>query len=356
MNCIHVVGNRPQFIKLALLHQAIAKHTSFQQKIVHTGQHYDKMMSDIFFNELKIPPPDYQLKVNRLPHHAQIGRMTEKIGNILAAEKNNGVIIYGDTNTSLAGALAAKKNDLPIAHVEAGIRTGNEKMPEESNRYLVDRLSDINFCPTNLCKKNLEEEGVAGHKITVTGDIMLDAWKHAWDLINTGTPLARVPAHHYVLATIHREENNESAEKLAAIVEALNEIKKTIPVIMPCHPKTRKKIRELGIKAHFTLLSPCSYLQMIRLLDHSAYVITDSGGFCREAFFSGKPSLVIMDHPFWPEIIEQQQCLQTPAVRKTILDNFSRLQKVPIQYDQTIFGKGDAAKQMAAILAQEWSR
>ncbi|HJT75252.1 MAG TPA: UDP-N-acetylglucosamine 2-epimerase, partial [Chitinophaga sp.] len=192
MNCIHIVGNRPQFIKLALLHRAIAKHTPFPQKILHTGQHYDKLMSDVFFNELNIPPPDYQLKVNRLPHHAQIGRMTEKIGNILAGEKDSGVIIYGDTNTSLAGALAAKKNHLPIAHVEAGIRTGDEQMPEESNRYLTDRLADINFCPTRLCKENLQKEGVPDDKIAVTGDIMLDAWKHAWDRIYEGTPLAKV--------------------------------------------------------------------------------------------------------------------------------------------------------------------
>ena len=356
MNCIHVVGNRPQFVKLALLHQAIAKHTPFQQKILHTGQHYDKMMSDVFFTELKIPSPDYQLKINRLSHHAQIGRMTEKIGNILAGEKNSGVIIYGDTNTSLAGALAAKKNHLPIAHVEAGIRTGNEKMPEESNRYLTDRLSDINFCPTLLCKKNLENEGVPAQRIAVTGDIMLDAWNHAWERIYDGSPLSRVPAHHYVLATIHREENNESPQKLKAIIEALNEIRKVMPVIMPCHPKTRKKIKELGIKVHFTLQAPCSYLQMVRLLDHAAYVITDSGGFCREAFFSGKPSLVIMDNPFWPEIIEQRQCLQTAATKQSILDNFALLQKAPITYDKTIFGDGDAAKRMATILAQEWSR
>lgn len=356
MNCIHIVGNRPQFIKLALLYQAIAKYTPFQQKILHTGQHYDKLMSDVFFKELKIPPPDYQLKVNRLSHHAQIGRMTEQIGNILATEKNGGVIIYGDTNTSLAGALAAKKNRLPIAHVEAGIRTGDEKMPEESNRYLVDRLADINFCPTNLCQKNLESEGVAGNKIVVTGDIMLDAWKHAWERIYEGTFLGKIPAHHYVLVTIHREENNESPEKLAAIVEALNEIKKRMPVIMPCHPKTRKKIKELGIKVNFNLQAPCSYLQMVRLLDHSAHVITDSGGFAREAFFSGKPSLVIMDRPFWPEIIEQRQCLQTAATKEDILGNFALLQQVPILYDQTIFGQGDAAKQMATILAQEWSQ
>ncbi|HJU45203.1 MAG TPA: UDP-N-acetylglucosamine 2-epimerase, partial [Chitinophagaceae bacterium] len=133
-------------------------------------------------------------------------------------------------------------------------------------------------------------------------------------------------------------------------------IKKTIPVIMPCHPKTRKKIRELGMKIHFSLQAPCSYLQMVRLLDHAALVITDSGGFCREAFFSGKPSLVIMEQPFWPEIIEQQQCLQTSATRQDILDNFALLQKVPVQYDETIFGQGDAAKQMATILAQEWSK
>lgn len=356
MNCIHIVGNRPQFIKLALLHQAISLHTPFQQKILHTGQHYDKTMSDVFFNELKIPAPDYQLKINRLPHHTQIGRMTEKIGNILATEKNSGVIIYGDTNTSLAGALAAKKNHLPIAHVEAGIRTGDERMPEESNRYLTDRLSDINFCPTTLCKKNLEEEGVPDSKIAVTGDIMLDAWKHAWERIYNGAVLEKVPPHHYVVATIHREENNESPARLQSIVEALNEIRKTIPVIMPCHPKTKKKIKELGIKIHFQLQGPCSYLQMVRLLDHAAYVITDSGGFCREAFFSGKPSLVIMDRPFWPEIIEQQQCLQTAATRQAILDNFQLLQKVPIKYDETIFGQGDAAKRMATILAQEWSQ
>jgi UDP-GlcNAc3NAcA epimerase len=334
MNCIHIVGNRPQFIKLALLHQAIAEHTSFPQKIIHTGQHYD----------------------NRLSHHAQIGRMTEQIGNILAAEKDSGVIIYGDTNTSLAGALAAKKNHLPIAHVEAGIRTGDEKMPEESNRYLTDRLADINFCPTSLCKKNLESEGATGGKVAFTGDIMLDAWKHAWDRIYAGAHLAKVPPHHYVLVTIHREENNESPEKLIAIVEALNEIRKSIPVIMPCHPKTRKKIRELGIKVTFSLQPPCSYLQMVRLLDHSSHVITDSGGFCREAFFSGKPSLVIMDHPFWPEIIEQGQCLQTAAKKQDILDNFALLQKAPIQYDEGIFGHGNAANQMAAILEQEWNQ
>lgn len=356
MRCIHIVGNRPQFVKLALLHRAIGAYTSFAQKIIHTGQHYDASMSGVFFQELNIPSPDYMLNVNQLPHHSQIGRMTEQIGDVLVKEKECGVIIYGDTNTSLAGALAAKKNNIPIAHVEAGIRTYDETMPEESNRYLIDRMAELNFCPTYLCEKNLIDEGLGrrhAKKIINTGDIMLDAWLYAAkqpQLHQTDLPAT------FTLATIHREENNSSPEKLSEIVRGLNAINEILPVIMPCHPKTQKKIDELGIPVLFNIRSPFSYMEMMQVLNKASYVITDSGGFCREAFFSQKPSLVIMEHPFWPEITEHGTCLQTKAEMRNIVDNFALLRKTPPKFNVDIFGRGNAARLMADVIAQEWKK
>lgn len=352
MNCIHVVGTHTQLFQLAFLHQAIAEVSALKQKIVCFGHQYTKIRSDPFFEKFDLPSPHYEPLTNDLSQPAQIDKLT----TILAHEKHSAVIVYGDTGTSAAGALAAKKHDFPIAHVEAGIRTGDNSLPEERNRHMADRLADIHFCSTTLCKKNLQREGMAGRTTAVTGDIMLDAWKYAWKRIYDRVPLEKIPTHHYVLVTIDREENTASPEKLAAIVTALNEIHPTIPVIMLCHPAIRKKIKALGIKVLFRLELPCSYLQMVRLLDHAAFVITDSKGLCREAFFSGKPSLIVMEYPFWPEIIEQGQCIQTSATREEILANFAALQKAPISYDETIFGHGNAAEQMAAILAKEWSK
>lgn len=340
---LHIVGNRPQFIKLAVLHKAIASTEKFLQKIVHTGQHWSPDMSDIFFSELQIPAIDIQFDpVNSLSSDIFIGHTSMLLYEYFNTEKNLIAFVYGDTNTTLAAAIASKRSGIPLFHFEAGIRTDDKTMPEEINRLLTDRIADTNYCCTRRNYTTMLAEGynsTINSRVVLSGDLMYDAF------LRTNPSSNRKPTteKNYVLATIHRVSNILSKENLSKIVKGLNRIHKNIPVIMPLHPHTRKRILEFGLTPGFIMTVPLGYPDMKRLLIDSDYVITDSGGLSREAFFSKKKSMIIMEKPFWPEIIEAGCGINVPA-SASIEREFCRLSDLNADFSTPIFGSGNAAQ------------
>lgn len=352
MKIVTIVGARPQFIKAATVSREISKDSDLKEIIVHTGQHYDEKMSAVFFNEMKIPEPDYNLSINRLSHGAMTGRMLEEVERILHIENPEWVVVYGDTNSTLAGALAASKLKIKVAHVEAGLRSNNKNMPEEINRILTDRISDVLFCPTDTAVDNLIKEGYNkfDSNIEKIGDVMLDAIlfykKHAKQ-INYNLP------QEYVLATIHREENTNNRVRLSSIIEAFNEINKTIPVIFPLHPRTNKFIKKYNLELNFQLLEPASYLEMITLLERCNVVMTDSGGLQKEAFFFKKPCLTLRDQTEWVELInEGVNKLVNTRNALNIINSYNFTKKRKYSFDSNIFGTGNAAKKVVKLLKQ----
>ncbi len=395
MKTVHIVGNRPQFIKLSLLYRAWQRKDGGRPLIIHTGQHFSDNMSAIFFQEFNIPNPDYQLNINNQPHAEMIGRMLIALDPVIADEKPDGIIVYGDTNTTLAGALAAKKRNIPLGHVEAGIRTGQENMPEESNRYLTDRLSGLNFACTyrgveNLLKEgftpgrnqvgnpgegkeaisgtenpksgkisgmeNGKNHGISG-QIFNTGDIMLDAALLFKDKAREQSSLLRnltLEGKPFILATIHRAENLDNPRALGEILTALNILHRSQPVVFPVHPRTRQVIDQHRIPLEVFTIPPVGYLDMIALTQACQQVVTDSGGLAREAFFFHKPSVIVMQNPFWPEIFEHGPSLQANAAEEEILEKFQALGNKNEPFNTTIFGDGTAAEKIRDILLAAW--
>lgn len=307
MKIVTIVGARPQFIKAAVLSRLISSHKEITEVLIHTGQHFSNNMSDVFFEELEIPLPDYNLNINQLKHGAMTGRMLEKIEEVLLDEKPDWVLVYGDTNSTLAGAIAAKKLNIKLIHVEAGLRSHNDKMPEEINRKITDRISDLLFCPTEQSYNNLVNEGYNNFTkcdIILSGDIMLDAAKYYNN--KSKKPQFLIPPE-FVLCTIHRAENTDNKTNLSQIIEGLKEISKVMPIILPIHPRTQCKINEMGIDLKdykILLVDPVSYLEMVYLLQKCNIVITDSGGLQKEAFFFEKFCLTIREETEWVELID----------------------------------------------------
>ncbi|MFT3980894.1 MAG: UDP-N-acetyl glucosamine 2-epimerase [Ferruginibacter sp.] len=339
---LHIVGNRPQFIKLAVLHEEIADNGGPEQAIIHTGQHFSYQMNELFFKELSIPSPDVNFNIRHPSPNQFIAQAADALQDYFSKEKNAMALVYGDTNTTLAAAIAAKRTGTPLLHFEAGVRTGDMSMPEEINRLLTDRLADINYCCTQKNYNTLLNEGygksIASQPL-LTGDLMLDAFikiapGHAYPGLPSG----------FVLCTIHRAANLGNREHLQNIIDGLNQLHRQIPVVMPVHPHTEKKLDEFGLTAHFVCLPPVGYPEMKRLLNDAAFVITDSGGTSREAYFSRKASLIIMEKPFWPEIIEAGCALQTDASTHSILENVQQLNYLQSHFNNSIFGDGNAAR------------
>jgi UDP-GlcNAc3NAcA epimerase len=339
---LHIVGNRPQFIKLAVLYNELAKDSHLQQKIIHTGQHYSHNMSAIFFEELNIPQPDINFNIQNASITLFIDEAVETLKKYFLQQENAVVFVYGDTNTTLAAAKAAASCTLPLIHFEAGVRTHDNNMPEEINRIATDKLANVNYCCTEYNLLTLQQEKLdkAIHSdIILTGDLMLDAF-----LKIKASDKKMVACNDYVVCTIHREANLSSNENLSNIITALNKIDEDIPVVMPVHPHTQKKMEEYGIVPSFTVLPPLGYPDMKSLLSQSSYVITDSGGTSREAYFLQKKSLIIMDKPFWPEILEQQCSINTAAIESQIIEQFNQLPSLLSNFDTNIFGRGNAAE------------
>ncbi|MFZ4965006.1 non-hydrolyzing UDP-N-acetylglucosamine 2-epimerase [Pseudomonas sp. Mn2068] len=306
MKVLSIVGARPQFIKAAVVSRAFSEFPAeITEVLVHTGQHYDANMSEIFFEELNIPRPDYNLGVGGGSHGENTGRMLEKLEGLMLKIRPDWVLVYGDTDSTLAGALAAAKLHIPVAHVEAGLRSFNRRMPEEINRVLTDHVSSILFVPTATALKNLQEEGISLSKIHVVGDVMCDA-THYYN------GFSRKPdwfdelslAESFVLCTVHRAENTDSVERMQGIIDGLE--RSGSPIILPLHPRTRNKLERLNIKLpeNIHVVEPVGYLEMNWLEANCRLIATDSGGVQKEAYFHGKPCVTLRDETEWVELVE----------------------------------------------------
>lgn len=350
MKIVTVLGARPQFIKAATVSRALAK-ARIDERIVHTGQHFDKNMSDIFFQEMEIPAAHYNLEINSLGHGAMTGRMLEKIEEILLAEKPDAVLVYGDTNSTLAGALAASKLRIPVAHVEAGLRSFNMDMPEEINRIITDRISTILFCPTDTAVKNLKKEGFSKFNchIEQPGDVMFDALQYYGKKAASISQVLRkenLTGIAFGLATIHRDENTNNPKRLRAIVDALNTINKTLPIILPLHPRTRNYLDSQKIKLDLRLLEPVGYFDMLMLLRSCRMVFSDSGGLQKEAYLSGKFCVTLRDQTEWIELVKAGVNVVVGADKGKILTAFKKYRKKSIVV-KPLYGRGDAAEKIA---------
>lgn len=353
MKIVTVIGARPQFIKAAVVSRAIAAHKDIKEVIVHTGQHFDANMSDIFFEEMCIPKPDYNLNVNGLGHGAMTGQMLEKIETVLLQEKPDWVLVYGDTNSTIAGALAAKKLHIKVGHVEAGLRSFNMDMPEEINRILTDRISDILFCPTETAVNNLKKEGYENIncRIVRNGDVMQDAaFFYAGRAVR---PKADIPEE-FVLCTVHRAENTDDPERLRNIFSALEEISKTCRVVLPLHPRTKGKLSATGYdtnNSHILFIEPVGYLEMVWMLKHCRLVMTDSGGLQKEAYFFDKYCITLRDETEWTELVESGYNFLAGSDKTRVSALFEQLySKGSISCRRPLYGKGDAGMIVVAAL------
>ncbi|MCF3107934.1 UDP-N-acetylglucosamine 2-epimerase [Niabella sp. CC-SYL272] len=346
---IHIVGNRPQFIKLAVLYKAIEARKIARQQILHTGQHHSQEMSGIFFDDLALPAPHIQLQIENTDPDQFIAHTTRQLQHYLAAEQPGAVMIYGDTNTTYAAAMAAARTGQSLHHFEAGVRTGDLKAPEEINRLLADRLSSVHYCCTLHNLQTLKAEGY-GTAITATpfftGDLMLDAY-----LKIPEDASFKPETTSYVACTIHRAEHILVKKNLEAIIDALNDLHRQIPVIVPLHPHTQKKITEAGLTVSFRIIPPLGYPQMKAFIKQAAFIITDSGGVSREAYFAEKPSLVVMARPVWPEIIRSGAGLACAPHRDAILNTFIQLAQHTPNYKAALFGYGNAAQNICDHLS-----
>ncbi|HNX89973.1 MAG TPA: UDP-N-acetylglucosamine 2-epimerase (non-hydrolyzing) [Paludibacteraceae bacterium] len=345
-NIITVVGARPQFVKAATLSRQFGLQ-DVNEKIIHTGQHYDANMSEVFFEEMEIPRPAYQLDIHGLNHGAMTGKMLRGIEEILINEKPDGVLVYGDTNSTLAGALAAVKLHIPVVHVEAGLRSFNMQMPEEVNRILTDRISDLLLCPTDTAVDNLKSEGFDNfHKrIMKNGDVMQDAaLYYARKAEQKSDILQKKNLSDFVLATIHRQENTDNPENLRGIINGLNEINRMKAVVVPLHPRTRNILKQQNIIPEFTIIDPVGYFDMIMLLKSCKMVITDSGGVQKEAFFFGKQCVTMREETEWVELVKYGYNILAGSNSAKIIAAFCESLFRKSDFTINLYGQGQAAE------------
>lgn len=355
---VTVVGARPQFIKAAAVSRAIRSHFSDRvtEVLVHTGQHFDDNMSQVFFDELGIPAPNYHLAVSGGSHGAMTGRMLEAIERILLTEAPDWVLVYGDTNSTLAGALAAAKLHVPIAHVEAGLRSFNMRMPEEINRILTDRMSRLLMCPTDEAVANLKAEGVA-QGVHQVGDVMLDVSKYIGTVATSRSNVLGelgLERCKYVLATCHRAENTDDERRLIEIIGALAEIARERPVVLPLHPRTRAKLGaygQLSLIEGLVVTAPVSYLDMVVLEQNASAIVTDSGGVQKEAFFYRVPCVTTRDETEWTETVSAGWNTLAGANRAAIVRATLR-QPAHERKDVSPYGNGDSAHKIVKLILE----
>lgn len=349
---ITVVGARPQFVKAAVISRVLAQRSDVEEIIVHTGQHFDHNMSDVFFEEMEIPRPKYNLQINGMDHGAMTGQMLEKIEEVIKAENPDWVLVYGDTNSTLAGALAAKKKHVKVAHVEAGLRSFNMRMPEEVNRILTDRISDILFAPTQTAVENLRREGydALDNRIEMSGDVMLDASMfYAQRSVERRQLPAEMFEGNFILCTLHRAENTDDPERLKQIVEALNLIHLETRVVLPLHPRTRKLIANYNLELKVDTIDPVGYFDMIELLKHCALVMTDSGGLQKEAYFFRKNCVTLRDETEWVELVTHGFNVLAGSDKEKIVALVKEMQR-PSDFSQRLYGEGNAGEKIVAAL------
>jgi len=355
LKLVSIVGARPQFVKAAMVSRALRAH-GVEEVLVHTGQHYDDDMSAIFFSELRIPAPKHQLGIGGGPHGAMTGRMLAAIEEVLEAERPDRVVVFGDTNSTLAGALAAVKLHLPVAHVEAGLRSFNRHMPEEINRVLTDHIADLLFAPTELAVENLRHEGRPAEAIHMVGDVMFDACLH-YGAHARPAIIERLGLRprHYVLATVHRAENTDDVGRLRAIVAGLAMVAAECPVVWPLHPRTRTALARANLMPTapwLTLTDPVGFLDMIALEKDAVLIATDSGGVQKEAFFHRVPCLTLRDETEWSELVRVGWNRLVPprdaeAVRAAVMGALAR---PPPDDAPNLYGEGHTAAAIAAAI------
>jgi len=357
MNLITVVGARPQFIKAAAVSAAL-RLAGVDERVLHTGQHYDKNMSEVFFRELNVPVPCWNLGIGGGTHGAMTGAQLAGIERVLIEEKPEALLVYGDTNSTLAAALAAAKLHIPVAHVEAGLRSFNRRMPEEINRVLTDHASHWLFAPTEAAVSNLHQEGLAGAGVRLVGDVMYDAALH-FAAVASGrnapsASFAKVAGRPFVLATVHRAENTDEPERLRHIVSALVALAGDIDVVWPLHPRTRGVLANLGLdvnaKAGLHCIEPLGYLDMIQMEQSAQMIVTDSGGVQKEAFFFGKPCVTLRDETEWIELVEAGWNRLAPPTSAAALQTAFRAALGTTGKAIEPYGRGDAARRIADIL------
>ena len=368
LRTLTVLGARPQFVKAAVISHSIASHNrcnqqqKIQEVIIHTGQHYDDNMSDVFFKEMSMPSPDYNLGICNSSHGAMTGQMLEQIESAIFKEKPNVVMVYGDTNSTLEGALASAKLQIPVVHVEAGLRSFNMNMPEEINRILTDRISNFLFCPTDTAVKNLSNEGIVNNPqkpsktpiILNVGDVMYDAvlfYKQISKPTEAVSQLIDDLEKKYYLATVHRAENTDDPERLSNIAEAFNNISETTTIVFPMHPRTRKEIIKYGLNLDkVRIIDPVGYFDMLTLLENCKAVFTDSGGLQKEAYFFHKPCITLRDETEWIELVEYGFNRLVGAKRDKIIGTEKSIDTKKNDYSIDLYGKGDAGNKIVQAM------
>jgi UDP-N-acetylglucosamine 2-epimerase len=347
-----VVGARPQFIKAAPVSRALEPH--FDEVLIHTGQHYDYGMSEVFFKEMEMRPPDFNLGIGGGSHGEQTGRMLVELEKVLANVKPDAVLVYGDTNSTLAAALAASKLQIPLAHVEAGLRSYNRAMPEEINRVLTDHVSDLLFCPTDASVQNLQKEGITKgvHRV---GDVMYDALLHNQRLSRERSVILKhldLQRGRYALATVHRAANTDDRERMFSILEAFGNL--PLQVVFPVHPRTRKMFLEwnLKVKPNVFLMEPVGPLDMLALQENADCILTDSGGVQKEAYMLGVRCLTLREETEWVETVEAGWNRLVGTDPRLIEDAFFSWH--PNDKRTGLYGEGHAAEQIRNVLSQAW--
>jgi UDP-N-acetylglucosamine 2-epimerase (non-hydrolysing) len=354
MQVMHVVGARPNFMKLAPVYGALRTVTGIAQTVLHTGQHYDANMSDVFFQQLGLPEPDLNLGVGSASHTVQTARIMTEIESVLVERRPDVVLVYGDVNSTAAAALVCAKLLVRLAHVEAGLRSGDRTMPEEINRLITDQLADVLFTPSVDGNENLVREGVGAHKIHFVGNVMIDTLIRLLEQNRAATPLIPPP---YALVTLHRPSNVDDASMLPLIVQTLSEISVSIPVVFPVHPRTRQRIQEFGVvipgHAHMHLIEPVGYVEFLTLQRHAAFVITDSGGIQEETTYLGTPCLTLRENTERPitltmgtNLLVGRDMERLKAESLRILQGYGKRGEIPPLWD------GKAGQRIAAQIAQ----
>lgn len=347
MKILTIVGARPQFIKAAVVSRCIRNSSSIKEEIIHTGQHYDYGMSQIFFDEMDIPVPTVNLHVGSGSHGVSTAEMLKGIEAEIIARKPDCVLVYGDTNSTLAGALAASKLHIPVAHIEAGERSYNRKMPEEVNRILTDHMSTKLFCCSEKSKKRLESEGIKENVFNV-GDVMFDAFLHYLPQAVWPKALPKLTKP-FVLSTLHRAQNTDEIDRLSSIFDALSQIPEE--VVLPLHPRTLKIVQsnhiKLGVNIH--LIEPVSYFEMLGLLKECAYVITDSGGLQKEAYYAGKKCVILRDETEWTELVDAGMNKIAGVDKQNILNATTWAKEVSV-IPHHVYGDGKAGNKIVSYL------
>lgn len=336
MKILTIVGARPQFIKASVISRLVEKSNLIDEVLVHTGQHFDNNMSEIFFKEMKISRPKYNLEINSLPYAHMIGKMTDSVLEIINKEYPEAILVYGDTNSTLSGAIAGLRSKTPVIHIESGLRSFNRKMPEEINRILTDHISDLLFCPNENAKKNLNNEGIK-NGIQITGDIMYDAFLFFKKKLKDSVKIKP-----YVIATVHRQENTNNLKKLKTIFLELDKINEKIPVIIPLHPRTLNVMNENKISTNVSIIKPQGYRDFLSYLLNCSFVITDSGGLQKEAFFAKKKCITVRDQTEWTELVDLGVNILSSPNRLNY--SFNLMKNRSPDFSKNIYGNGKSGE------------